>query len=189
MVNCPAKINSAPMSSGGIFDMLGNRPKYPTNFPASISLGAVPEAGMKDTTDLMIVDDSFRARQALTAYLSQQDGVRILAQAADGLQAIDMLHTQTPDVILLDVQMPVMDGIATTKAIKKNWPWIKVIILTLYPDHESRALAAGADAFLVKGCSVDKMMSTIWDLVPESRVASARKLPDQPLSRLYFPER
>jgi len=116
---------------------------------------------MKTTADLMIVDDNFRARQALVAYLSQQEGIRIAAQASDGLQAIGLIAAQTPDLILLDVEMPAMDGIEATRLIKQRWPWIKVIVLTLYPNHKARALAAGADAFLVKGGPLDEMMSAI----------------------------
>jgi two-component system NarL family response regulator len=61
-----------------------------------------------------------------------------------------------------------MDGLEATKIIKKRWPWVKVIALTIYQNYQSKALSAGADAFLVKGCSVAELISTVFTLVPKN---------------------
>jgi len=116
---------------------------------------------MNDSTNILVVEDNSRARQALTAYISLQAGIKVTAEASNGLEAINLIKGHAPDIVLMDMQMPVMDGLEATKIIKKNWPQIKIVILTMYPNYQSEALAAGADAFLVKGSSVDEIISTI----------------------------
>jgi DNA-binding NarL/FixJ family response regulator len=110
---------------------------------------------------IIVVEDNCRARSALAACLSLQMGIQITAQASNGLEAIHKITGGPPDIVLMDMQMPVMNGIEATKIIKKNWPQIKIVVLTMYADYRSEALAAGADAFLVKDCSVDEIISII----------------------------
>jgi len=129
---------------------------------------------MKNAIDLMIVDDNSHARQALTVYLSQQEGVRVIAQASSGLEAVSLAERKHPDIILMDLQMPLMDGLEATRAVKKSWPEIKVIVLTLHPNFEEDAYLAGADRFLVKGCSVSEMMKTILELIQEDMLVCIR---------------
>ena len=116
---------------------------------------------MTDVIKLMIVDDSSRARMALTAFLSLQVGVNITALAANGREALEMFQDRVPDVVLMDMKMPVMDGLEATRIIKNRWPEVRVIILSMYSDYVSEALSSGADQFLVKGCSMQEMMSAI----------------------------
>ncbi|MCK7461766.1 MAG: response regulator transcription factor [Sphingobacterium sp.] len=106
----------------------------------------------------MIVDDSLRARCALKALLSQQAGINVTAEAPNGQEAIQSISKQKPDTVLMDIRMPVMDGLDATKAIKARWPQIKIVILTMYPEYQTEALAAGADAFLMKGCSLEEII-------------------------------
>jgi DNA-binding NarL/FixJ family response regulator len=84
-----------------------------------------------------------------------------VGEAVDGRQAIDMVEQHRPDVVLMDVQMPVLDGLAAARAIKARWPDIRVVILTLYSGHRANAKAAGADAFLIKGCSMDRLLRAV----------------------------
>jgi YesN/AraC family two-component response regulator len=122
------------------------------------------ERSMSNPTNIIVVEDSSRARRALTAYMSLQAGIRITAEASNGLEAISKIKSSPPDIVLMDMQMPVMNGLEATKIIKKRWPWVKVIALTMYQNYQSEALSAGADAFLVKGCSVAELISTVYDL-------------------------
>lgn len=115
-------------------------------------------------TEIMIVEDNPRARRALKALMSQQAGIRVTAEASNGLEAIKLIQRQVPDLVLMDVRMPVMDGLEATKIIKREWPRIKIIILTMYPDCQAEVLSAAADAFLVKGCSVEEMTAAILAL-------------------------
>jgi len=116
---------------------------------------------MENKLRLMIVDDNPRARGALAAVISSMDWLKLICEASNGEDAIEKIGHHSPDMVLMDVEMPVMDGLKATQIIKKNWPQVKVIILTLYPNYSSQAQRAGADAFLVKGCSVEEMTSVI----------------------------
>lgn len=116
---------------------------------------------MEKTLRIMIVDDNPRARGALAALISTLNWLNVICEASNGKDAIEKIGQHSPDMILMDVQMPVMDGLKATQIIKKNWPQIKVIILTLYSNYDPQARQAGADAFLVKGCSMEDMTSTI----------------------------
>jgi DNA-binding NarL/FixJ family response regulator len=128
------------------------------------------EKNMNDPADIMVVEDSSRARSALTAYISLQAGFKVSAEASNGAEAIDLIKKYPPDIILMDLQMPVMDGLEATQTIKKYWPQIKILALTMYPNCEAEALSAGADAFLVKGCSVHDLISTIQALAQSKEV-------------------
>jgi len=77
--------------------------------------------------------------------------VTIVGEAADGQEVVKLVAEQRPDAVLMDVRMPGMDGLEATRSIKSQWPEVRVIVLTLRAEYEDEALAAGADAFLVKG--------------------------------------
>jgi DNA-binding NarL/FixJ family response regulator len=113
---------------------------------------------------IMIVEDNFRARRALKALLAQQTGINVMAEASNGQEAIRKIGGTIPDLVLMDMRMPIMDGLEATKIIKKNWPQIRIVMLTMYPECQSDVIQAGVDAFLVKGCSVDEMAAAIHSL-------------------------
>jgi DNA-binding NarL/FixJ family response regulator len=112
-------------------------------------------------TRIMIVEDNQRARRAIKALISQQAEVNVISEASNGQEAIQKIKEQIPDVILMDMQMPVMDGLEATKAIKAKWSQIKIIVLTMYPDYQTAVMQAGADAFILKGCPVDELVAKI----------------------------
>jgi len=116
---------------------------------------------MSDPMNIMLVEDNLQARRALAAYLSLQVGIRITAEASNGLEAINEIKSHPPDIVIMDMQMPVMDGLEATKIIKKRWPKVKVVVLTMYQNYQSEALSAGADAFLVKDCPVEELISAV----------------------------
>jgi YesN/AraC family two-component response regulator len=110
---------------------------------------------------LMVVDDNPHARKALAALFSTQDWVGVISEASDGEDAIRKIKQQSPDLILMDVEMPVMNGLEATKVIKSKWSQIKIIVLTMYPDYQEKALNAGADAFLIKGCPLEEVTTLV----------------------------
>jgi YesN/AraC family two-component response regulator len=116
---------------------------------------------MKPTTRLIVADDSSRARHGLTAILAAQPGLEIVGEASQGAEALSLIETQHAHIALLDVRMPVMDGIQAARAIKSRWPEVRVILISLYADYQKEALESGADAFLVKGCPVEELVTTI----------------------------
>jgi YesN/AraC family two-component response regulator len=110
---------------------------------------------------ILIVDDNRRARNGLSAYISTQEGLKVICEASNGEDALARIESQIPDLVLMDIQMPVMDGLSATQIIKKRWPHVKVIILTIYTEYESQAEQAGADAFLIKGGPMEEMTAII----------------------------
>ena len=77
--------------------------------------------------------------------------VACVGEAADGQEGVRLVAEQRPDAVLMDIRMQGMDGLEATRHIKSQWPEVRVIVLTLRAECEHEALAAGADAFLVKG--------------------------------------
>jgi CheY-like chemotaxis protein len=74
---------------------------------------------------------------------------------------VQLVKEHQPDVVLMDIRMPVMDGLQATQQIKSHWPEVKVIALTMYGATRTQALAAGVDEFLIKGCSADELLDII----------------------------
>jgi YesN/AraC family two-component response regulator len=109
----------------------------------------------------MVVDDRQPIRRGLHALLASFPGIEWVGEAADGYEAVSLAIDRRPDVMLMDARMPVMDGMEATRLIKRQSPQIKVIILTMYAEYEAEALAAGADAFLVKGGPTEALRSAI----------------------------
>jgi DNA-binding NarL/FixJ family response regulator len=114
---------------------------------------------------LLIVDDSAAARSGLKALLetvSIHERALEIFETANGQEALQLIETILPDVILMDAQMPLLNGIEATRIIKERWPNIKVIVLTMYTAYEKEAMAAGADIFLLKGGSPEKLFEAIF---------------------------
>lgn len=116
---------------------------------------------MLQTRRVFIADDQRPARQGLRALLAFMPGVEWIGEAVNGREAVKQVTEWLPDVVLMDVHMPVMDGFEATRQIKSQTPEVRVIILTMYPEYESEAIAAGADSFLVKGGTSEALRTAI----------------------------
>ena len=124
----------------------------------------------RQTKRILICDDEPRARQALRALLLTREVtsndessamIYVIGEARDGYEAAQLVETMLPEVVVIDALMPGMNGLEATRFIKKNWPEVRVVVLTMYPDQRAAALAAGADAFLLKGCLAETLIETI----------------------------
>ena len=101
---------------------------------------------------VIIADDHVLFRAGVKSALSMHKNIKMIAEADNGLQLLSILKHVQPDVILLDIQMPIMDGITTLPEIKKLYPNIRVIMLTMHNDHSmiSKLMELGANAYLTK---------------------------------------
>ena len=116
-----------------------------------------------DPIRVLIVDDHAVVREGLRTYLELSDVVEVIGEARNGKEAIDEARKLTPDIVLMDLLMPVMDGIAATKGVKEASPATNVIVLTSFTDddHIMPALRAGATGYLLKDVSADELVRAI----------------------------
>jgi DNA-binding NarL/FixJ family response regulator len=110
---------------------------------------------------VLITDDRLASRKGLRALMLTQPDIQVIGEANNGERAIQFIEENKPDVVIMDAFMPKMNGLEATRIIKKKWKNIRVVILTLHDDIREEAIAAGADAFLVKGCSPDQLIQEI----------------------------
>ncbi len=112
---------------------------------------------------VMIVDDHEMVRSGLAMFLEAFDDLQLVGEAANGMEAIRMCDEVNPDVILMDLLMPEMDGIAATRAIRQAHPNVHVIALTSFNNQDlvEAALQAGAIGYLLKNASIDELAKAI----------------------------
>ncbi|MFD2445343.1 response regulator [Bacillus sp. CGMCC 1.16607] len=111
----------------------------------------------------MIVEDQELIRKSLRIVLESISDIEVIGLAENGEEAIRFCENDIPDIILMDIQMPIMDGVRATQEIKERWPEIKVIILTTFQDitHVRNALHAGAEGYILKAVDPDFLIKGI----------------------------
>lgn len=112
---------------------------------------------------VLIADDQELIRQSLQIVLENCGKVEVTGVASDGQEVMQSVRKNRPDVILMDIRMPKMDGVQCTKIIKENYPQIKIIILTTFDDDEYvyNALRFGASGYLLKGVSMEGLIQAV----------------------------
>ena len=112
---------------------------------------------------VLVADDQELIRQSLQIVLDSQENIKVTDVASNGQEVVQSVRREKPDVILMDIRMPKMDGVQCTKIIKDNYPEIKIIILTTFDDDEYvyNALKFGASGYLLKGVSMDELVNAI----------------------------
>lgn len=112
---------------------------------------------------VMLVDDHAVVRSGLGAVLLTNDDMELVGEAGNGEEAVRLAEKLQPDIILMDLMMPVMDGVAATAAIKSQWPKISIIALTSFKEKEmvEGALKAGAMSYLLKNVSAGELVAAI----------------------------
>lgn len=115
---------------------------------------------------VLLADDHTVFRQGLKSLLGLEDDISIIAEASNGQEAIDNANKFSPDVIIMDINMPVLNGLEATKTIKKTLPGIKIIILTSQGDDKSifGLIEAGAEGYLLKDVAAENLVSAIRDV-------------------------
>jgi len=117
----------------------------------------------KDTIRVLIIDDHTVVRQGLTALLNLSDDIQVVAEAADGIEAILRFEEHQPDITLVDLRLPGISGVDVIERVRSKSPHARFIVLTTYAGDEDiyRALKAGARAYLLKGMSREDLIDTI----------------------------
>jgi two-component system invasion response regulator UvrY len=113
--------------------------------------------------NVMLVDDHDLVRKGIRRLLDDRSGIKVIAEATDGEQAIRQVRKQKPDVILMDISMPGIGGLEATRKITQRSPDMKVIVVTVHDDDPfpARLLEAGAAGYLTKGCDIDEIIQAI----------------------------
>ncbi len=127
-----------------------------------------------NTINTLITDDSQAARTGLRALLRGIKDINLVGEAVNGSEAIQLAERLQPDVILMDLQMPDINGIVATRQIVNTSPHIAVLVLTMYDDNDSvfAAMQAGARGYLLKGASKKEMMRAIYDVASGAAIFS-----------------
>ncbi|MFO8037617.1 MAG: response regulator transcription factor [Anaerolineales bacterium] len=110
---------------------------------------------------VLIADDRMPSRKGLRALMLTQPDIKVIGEANNGKEAVSFIEKDHPNVVVMDLRMPVMSGLEATKIIKEKWDDIRVIILTLYEEFREEAIDVGADAYLIKGCPPNDLISEI----------------------------
>ena len=141
---------------------------------------------MEQRVRVLIADDQVHVRQGLQALLTAWPEIEVVGMTANAIEAVQLVEKCRPDVALMDIPMPVialpaaaaaargsrlddrpgngiegMDGLEVIRHIKSRWPQVRIVVLTMYTARRAAALAAGADAFLLKGCPAQDLLEAI----------------------------
>jgi len=119
-------------------------------------------SGTENPIRLLLADDHRMLRQGLRRSLADE-GFDVIGEASDGEEAVRLAGELQPDVVLMDVSMPEMDGVEATRRIRAEHPGVRVVMLTMHADRDVlvEAIRAGADGYLVKDCSVDEVADAV----------------------------
>ncbi len=133
---------------------------------------------------VLLADDQLLIRQGISLLLEIENDIQVVGQAANGEEALHQVEALHPDVVLMDVRMPVMDGIAATRELNARFPEVGVIILTTFEDDETvfEGLEAGARGYLLKDVSSEEMAQAV------RKVAAGEALIQSSLTRKVLAE-
>lgn len=116
---------------------------------------------------VLLVDDHKIVRDGIKLMLQPQAGIEVVAEAENGDEVLGLLEEQTVDVVVMDINMPEMDGISTTKQVKEKYPLIKILALTMSSDdsHIRQMVQAGASGYIMKSAGRDELKTAIHDVM------------------------
>ena len=122
---------------------------------------------IKKRIKIAVVDDQKLFRQGMISMLEEFDELKVIIEAENGQELLNELRKEEPDVILLDLEMPVMDGIVATDFVRTKYPGIKIVILTSHDDDAfiTHLVEKGANGFLLKDSNIDTVVDAIYDAV------------------------
>src|SRR6056297_371203 len=131
---------------------------------------------------ILVVDDNDMTRESIIKIISMIDNFQVIGEAVDGVDAIKKTEKLSPDVVLMDINMPVMDGLQATEEISKNYPHVVVIIMSVQDDSDylKKAMLSGAKEYIFKPFSTDDFVNTVLktvekDLERKSKISIVNK--------------
>jgi DNA-binding NarL/FixJ family response regulator len=127
----------------------------------------LPAKSAPTKAGVLVVDDHALFRTGVANIINQESDLRVVAEAGNGVEAVEAVERHHPDVTLLDLRMPVMDGVEAVRQIRAREPQARVIVLTTYDtdDEIARALKAGAKAYVLKDIGADDLIACIRDVL------------------------
>ena len=137
-------------------------------------------------TRVLIADDRPRSRSGLKALLALRSEIQVVGEAANGQEAVRLVEELQPDVVLMDIKMPGMDGIELTRRVKQKYPSCNIIMLTLYDEYLTQAIDAGATGYLLKDIKHEELIRAIR-AVREGRSPLNLSLTQEQLAELAAP--
>lgn len=113
---------------------------------------------------ILLVEDQAIVRQGLKVILEQDNNLQVTHEAENGEEAIDIVEKHLIDLVLMDIRMPVMNGINATRIMKRKWPHVKILILTTFNDEQyaMETLRDGANGFLLKTAESDRLIEAVY---------------------------
>ena len=130
------------------------------------------EENVANEITVLLADDHTVLRQGMAQVLEMQPDMRVVAQADDGEEAVGLVGRHRPDIVLMDINMPGMDGVEAARRITAQWPETGVIILTMYrrDDYVFEAIKAGANGYLLKEVELDELLSAVRSVARDEAV-------------------
>jgi CheY-like chemotaxis protein/anti-sigma regulatory factor (Ser/Thr protein kinase) len=149
-------------------------PKVPLS-PGRETARRGPRKAPPEAVRIVFVDDHHIVRESLASLLSTYEGINVVGQADNGQEAVELVGRVQPDVVVMDVSMPTMDGVQATQIIKHRWPSIKVIGLSMFDEaeHGIRIRAAGADDYIAKSEPPEQLIEAIYTCMDMPRAQTA----------------
>jgi DNA-binding NarL/FixJ family response regulator len=112
---------------------------------------------------VLLVDDHPMVRAGLASLLANAVDIEVVGEAGDGAQAVSVVGSSSPEVVLMDLSMPVMDGVAATRALRSSYPDVRIVVLTSFSDQSRvrEAIVAGAAGYVLKDCTPEELLAAI----------------------------
>ena len=110
---------------------------------------------------VLIADDSIAIRDSLAILLNAAGGFQVVGLAGDGLEVLEKAKELVPDVVIIDTQMPQLDGVEATRRIKRDLPGVGVLLFSVFTDYIEEGISAGADGYLTKDCEIEELFAEL----------------------------
>ncbi len=121
---------------------------------------------------VLIADDSAAIQDGLSSLLNRKSGFQVVGLANDGREAVEKSRELLPEVVIMDAQMPIMDGVEATRRIKQTIGGVGVLLFSVFADDTAEGMAAGADGYLMKDCELEELFAELKRIANTSRAGN-----------------